>query len=322
VASIDNLVELAESFEEASSLPEVPVSRRNFLGWFGGTLGTAVTSFTPYEAEAVQRRGTTQRRARHLHRNYRQIRDALQLGYSPIVQEPNLRAVVSFDRNSEEGKIQRCMRWKNITDAVQVRYGAPSNILLGMIAQESYGDPTEPNQLGDGGLGLVHMQPKASADYGLDRITNSKKLRDFEQGRKIIEALKEEKADLKDLIKYDDRWHPIINIDAAARMMCDYFEEGIRRRNGRIQSHDWDVALEIYSGRPHWQYGRHVRRIADRINSPTTMRNLARRFNAQNAKTIVQGAPLTFDRYIQLFAEQNRNYGLDRYRNLPPNRVQ
>ena len=313
MTSIDNLVELAESFEEVSSLPEVPVSRRNFLGWFGGTLGTAVTSFTPYEAEAVQRRRTTQRRARHLHRNYRQIRDALQLGYMQIVPEPDLRSVLSFDRNSDNGKIQRAMRWKNITDAAQARYGAPSSILLGMIAQESYGDPTEPNQLGDGGLGLVHMQPGPSAEYGLDRITNSRRLRDFAQGRKIVEALQKEQADLKDLVKYDDRWYPIINIDAAARIMCDHYQNA---------GHNWDNALARYSGRPHRQYGWPVRRVANKINSPTTMRNLARRFNAQNAKTIVQGAPLTFDRYIQFFAQQNRNYGFDRYRNLPPHRVQ
>ena len=316
MASIDNLVELAESFEEASSLPETPVSRRGVLAWLGGTFGVVATALTPYEAEAAQRRPS------HVHRNYSQIRDALQFGYEPIVSEPNLSTVVSLDRGTPNGKLQRIIRWKNITDAAEARYGTPSNILLGMIAQESYGDPTLPNELGDAGLGLVHMQPKSSFDYGLERITNSRKLRDFEQGRKIIEALKAEKADLKDLIKYDDRWHPIINIDAAARMMCDYFEEGIKLKGGKVRSHTWDVALQRYSGRSHRGYGRHVRRIADRINSATTMRNLERSFNALNAKTIVQGTPLTFDRYIQFFAGQNRNYGLDKYKTLPAYKVQ
>ena len=33
------------------------------------------------------------------------------------------------------------------------------NYLLGMICVESEGDPTQPNLSGDGGLGLIHMQP-------------------------------------------------------------------------------------------------------------------------------------------------------------------
>ena len=61
--------------------------------------------------------------------------------------------------------------------------------LLGMICVESEGDPTQPNGSGDGGAGLIHMQPMLASAYGLRMITKSKKLRDFAQGRKTKKEL-------------------------------------------------------------------------------------------------------------------------------------
>ena len=59
------------------------------------------------------------------------------------------------------------------------------------------GDPLNPNLSGDGGLGLIHMQPLLATKHGLNLISNSKKLRDFVQGRKIRRIDDMENGDLK-----------------------------------------------------------------------------------------------------------------------------
>ena len=290
----------------AGSSPQNP-DRRQFLisTLFGATLPSLIM---PSEAYAQRRRAArlAQRRPapqpRHAHRDYSAIRDALKLGYSEIVPEPNLRGVRLEDMNENEGRVQRVLRWENICQAVGQRYGIPHTYLLGMICVESEGDPTQPNDLGDGGVGLIHMQPLLTSAYGLKMITDSKRLRDFTQGRKINGAIDATNADLKDLIKYDDRFHPIKNIDAAARMIADHFES----------THSWSKALEKYAGRG--SYDSKVLGYSGRIGNPAYRRQIARDFNERNSGFSVGGRPMTFDRYLATFHGLNRNYGLDAYR--------
>ena len=56
-----------------------------------------------------------------------------------------------------------------------------------MIMQESMEIPPCPTS-GDGGLGLIHMQPLMATRYGLNLITPSTALIDREQGREILKA--------------------------------------------------------------------------------------------------------------------------------------
>jgi len=227
------------------------------------------------------------------------------LGYQGIVKEPNLSNIVVAEWESDIGKIQRALRWRNITQAVEQRYGIPKDYLLGMICVESGGDPARPNDLGDGGVGLIHMQPLLTDKYGLRQITNSRRLRDFYQGRKIREALQVTGRDLKELISYDDRFHPIKNIDAAGRMLADSY---VKHRN-------WRRALIEYGGTR--KYYREVMRFVNLVQNPKFIAKVIEDFNGRNMGVAVESQPLTFDRYVDIFHQSNRNYGLDWYRKLP-----
>lgn len=119
------------------------------------------------------------------------------IGYQELVKEINFPQLTLADNDTKIGRIQRALRWENIVRAVEIRYNIPKNYLLGMICVESEGDPTQPNLSGDGGLGLIHMQPLLATKYGLNLISNSKKLRDFVQGRKIRRIIDMENGDLK-----------------------------------------------------------------------------------------------------------------------------
>ncbi len=149
------------------------------------------------------------------------------------------------------------------------------------------------------------MQPLLASKYGLDLITNSKRLRDFRQGRKIDRAIDFHNGDLKDLIKVDERFHPIKNIDAAGRMLCDFYE----------RTHDWNKALERYAGRG--SYDAKVVNCVRKIRSPKFMGTVKKDFWRRNAAFKIAERRLGFDGYVNIFHQVNRNYGIDGYVNLP-----
>lgn len=125
----------------------------------------------------------------------------------------------------------------------------------------------------------------------------------------LEKAIEETRGDLKKLIKYDDRFHPIKNIDAAARMLSDlYFNQNPRRRT-------WARALERYAGRP--TYDSKVLGYATKIRNPRFRRIVEFNFDSTNRNLIIGGRPLTFERYIAIFHHLNRNYGLKLYSKLP-----
>ena len=227
-----------------------------------------------------------------------------QIGYKELVKEINFPQLSLADNDTKIGRIQRALRWENIVRAVEIRYGIPKNYLLGMICVESEGDPTQPNSSGDGGVGLIHMQPLLATKYGLDLITNSEKLRDFVQGRKIKRIIEITNGDLKDLIGYDDRFHPIKNIDAAARMLCDL----------KIKLGSWRSALRGYSGRR--TYVSKIVNYAKSIGSKKFMQSVVRDFNDRNKGIKVSNKKLDFKLYISKFHDLNRNYGLNQYKKL------
>ena len=181
------------------------------------------------------------------------------LGYTPRFHEPDMRGIQLASNDTHIGRVQRAARWRNISRAVEKRYNVPRDYLLGMICVESEGDPTQPNLGNDGGVGLIHMQPVVAASYGLRLIDNSKKLVDYRQGRKIDRTIDLHNGDLKDLIKLDDRFHPVMNIDAAGRMLADHYQ---RRKS-------WNDGFRRFSGRK--TYGRKVIGYVRKLHSTRFM---------------------------------------------------
>lgn len=227
------------------------------------------------------------------------------LGYKEIVKETNFYGVKLSSSSTEIGRIQRALRWRNISSESENKYGLPKDYLIGMMCVESEGDPTKPNSSGDGGAGVIHMQPLLSEKYGLEMITDSRKLVDKSQGKKIVKTLKDEKRDLRYLIEHDDRWHIIINIDAAARMIADSY----------VSTGSWDRALKNYAGRK--TYASKVKSYVNKLHSKEYLKKVRDDFNKRNKGVIINGKQITFDEYLRIFREQNRNYGLDTYKKMP-----
>ena len=219
-----------------------------------------------------------------------------------IYNEPNLSGVRLAPQTTDTGIVQRALRFRPITKTVEKKYGIKSNdVLLGMICVESFGNPLLPNLQRDGGLGLIHMNPPLTHRYGLKMITDSQKLRDRKQGEKIVQAIKAYNGDLRKLIELDDRFHPIKNIDAAARMLSDEY----------ATTCSWDKALERYSNRS--QYDSWVNGYVKKIHDHDFMRRVAADFESRNPGLRVEGNALTFDRYLETYRHVLKYYDLDRY---------
>ena len=182
------------------------------------------------------------------------------------------------DKNTMTGRIQRTLRWQPIYHAIEKGYGLPEDTLAGMIMQESYGDPVQPNATDDGGLGLTHIQGTTAIKYGLKIYGNSGRDSDHNHGRQIRDMLMECHYDPACAQQYDDRAHVVKVLDAAARIV----------REGKEKHGSWDEGVE-YFNTPRWvghnrgwRYLRNVKQFRDGIRDPEQVGKAARDFQERN----------------------------------------
>ncbi len=244
------------------------------------------------------------------------------LSYIAIIAEPdfeNLRMIgsvniygVTGSTKSERlhGRILRSLRFQNITRKVEEKYKLPENIILAMIMQETGGADMLPNGQNDGGLGLCHMQPSVASDFGLKIYKNSKKLKDKRLGVQLRKLIKQHRYDRKKLIKYDDRFHPILNIDAVGRMLAEYKYPRIKGLSSEFAS-----AIYRYSGKYNFRkYWRNVNYFMKKLNDPSIIKEAEDAFNRKNPNFKVSGVKSDFKGYIKAHQDQNINYGLNEYK--------
>lgn len=243
-------------------------------------------------------------------------------------------------------RIIRCLRWKPITDAVEKRYWIPEWLLLAMMAQEWLWDPTLPNILNwrtedgrivisrsDWWLWLIHIQWLNASNYWLDTLTlYNKKMRDTKHWRAIISKLRSTK-DTKDLIEFDDRWHPIMSVDAAARFLVDKVKS-----TNKTWLEKWKLALKRYSWREHnwskwygWDVFKYWILMKDawlvwndqymslwvKTKSNDYKSELSQlKDSLSNMKVVIAWVEWGKDLYYSYFEEQIKNYWLDEYISL------
>ncbi|MEI8092376.1 MAG: hypothetical protein WCG98_09770 [bacterium] len=81
-------------------------------------------------------------------------------------------------------------------------------------------------------MGLIHIQAKNAADFGLDTLPRfTEGMQDFKHGALITDKLKKTK-DVKQLISFDERFHPIMSIDCAARFLRNSYNAMHVGKNG------------------------------------------------------------------------------------------
>ncbi len=237
--------------------------------------------------------------------------------YKEIVSEPefkNLKMLGVVKKTGVHGQrmygqILRSLRFQNITKKVEKKYNLPQNLLLAMIIHESGGVDLLPNSADDGGIGLIHMQPSLATQFGLKTYKNCKKLVCKEHGKELRELIKQNKYDRKKLIKYDNRFHPILNIDAAARMLV-YYKMGTKSQKTSIER-----AIYGYAGKYNYKkYYKNVLFYMEKLNDTSLLDDIRKDFNAQNKLMTINGKKGDFDMYIEAHQKQNINYGLKKYK--------
>ena len=190
-----------------------------------------------------------------------------------------------------------------------------------MICQESSAVDLLPNGTDDGGFGLCHMQPSVARDFGLTVYADCKELVCREHGKALRVVLEQHNYDRKKVIKFDERLHPIKNIDAVGRMLTVHSEGKKIAGLGPFRT-----ALCRYAGKYNYQkYWKNVRQFMDFLSDSVYLQKLERRFNDLNPNLKINGKPANFKIYITICQEQNYNYGLAQYEKgtkyLPKNSI-
>lgn len=212
--------------------------------------------------------------------------------------------------DGDRGKILRVLRYKNIADAVEARYSwIPKGTILAMMAQEAGGADLLPNGNDDGGIGSIHMQGATASDFGLRTYKNCDDMVCKKHGRELRKIIDENDADKKELVDYDDRFNPILNLDAVGRMLTYY-------RCGPQIKHltPYQTAICRYSGKYNFRkYSRGLRKYQRLLESRAYLQKIEFTFNRMNPDLTIDGKSADFKKYIRVCREQNENYGLKEY---------
>jgi hypothetical protein len=223
------------------------------------------------------------------------------LGYTASVSH-DFSGIKLADKNSDIGRIQRTLRWKPIYETIEKIYGLTTNTLAGMIMEESYGDPVQPNAQNDGGLGIVHVQGTTGPDWGLDVHGNSNKDSDKGYGKTIKELIKQCNSDPASLQQFDERAHVIKVLDTAARIV---------KTGKNAYNNDNTSGIQFYRGpgsvgkNKTFVYSSRVAKWKSNIENPNKLKEAAEEFEKMNS--------CTFDKYLKNWHEMAENWGLSVY---------
>ena len=152
------------------------------------------------------------------------------------------------------------------------------------------------------------MQPSTAHEFGLKTFENCQDLRNFEHGKKLRKIIRDFKYERQKLVEIDDRFHPILNLDAAGRMMW-YYKQGQPLKNTQLKT-----AIYRYAGYNNYaQYYKMVTYYMSLLSDPAVIDDVRVEFNRLNPNLLINGKPGDFDKYIRAHQAQHRNYGLDNY---------
>lgn len=230
---------------------------------------------------------------------------AIHMGYyiRDGYKEKSIRGLHMLDKKKMYGKVLRSLRFQNITKAVENRYGLKRNLILAMIMQETRGEDCRPNDFGDGGFGICHMQGVVAEQYGLRTVcTKTCKLRCYGHAGYLKRQMERVNCDRKKMIAFDDRLHPILNLDAVGRILAD---------GGSSTKNQLCNYAGPYNCSKYWKNVQYFMRI---LNDKKYINKVRAAFNKQNPKLYIAGKRAGFDDYIKTHQDQNINYGLNRYK--------
>jgi len=205
------------------------------------------------------------------------------------------------DKESAIGRIQRTLRWKPIYQAIEQIYGLEPNTLAGMIMEESYGDPVQPNAQNDGGFGIVHEQGPLAPEWGGDVFGNSTRYNDKQYGKKLAKMIRGCNYDATCIQEKDERAHLIKALDIAARIV----KTGINVH----ETNDYGIEFFRAPGRvgkhTGWEYLSRVKKWKADLEDEEMLKKTADDFKERNG--------YEFDEYLKKWHEMAGNWGLKEY---------
>ena len=76
-------------------------------------------------------------------------------------------------------------------------------------------------------------------------------MKDRKHAREIDRVKEKHSNNLRELIKYDERFHPVMAVDVAARFLMEKYTRAKKKNPGVSEKELWNKALKFYSGRPY-----------------------------------------------------------------------
>lgn len=242
------------------------------------------------------------------------------LGYGKIVEDnvfenlnlpgtvENVGVTGSTEQEKMLGMAVRTYRFMTISRKVEIKYNLPKHLILAMIMQETGGADILPNSSDDGGIGLCHMQPATAKDFGLKTYKDCDKLICTEHGKQLRNLITKYNKERMDLIPYDDRFHPILNLDAVGRMLA------FHKTGWQIKDTPIKTAICRYSGTKKFdRYYKNVEYYRSKLNDPKFFKEVEKDFNARNPRFKIGNKKGDFKGFLKENYRRLKNYGIENY---------
>lgn len=262
--------------------------------------------------------------------------------YRHVVDKPGFPDIKPFGRDTVYGnessswQIIEALKYKVLTSAVERRYNLPPNLIMAMIIQESGAKEFLPNESGDGGFGLSHMQGETAQRFGLNtpchslvcngtnrsckdengnNLNHGKTLKNLIDKEKL-RATTEDYDPRKTLSEEDERLNHLANIDAAGRMLARAINNwkpnskkyGIKE----IDDNPLKTAICVYCGTVNFnKYWQNIQKYIKEIDDTDKLQK-------EWAKKEYKHSNTTLNTYLYKLQHYNAlNYGVKDYVNLP-----
>jgi len=272
--------------------------------------------------------------------NKAELKKAPHIPYRHVVDKPGFPDVKAFGKEtiygneSESWQAIEALKYKVITSAVERRYNLPPNLIMAMVIQECGAREFLPNEIGDGGIGLSHMQGETSKSFSLNTICHTLVCNgkngsckdshgdNLNHGQTLKEAINSEKDkavtinyDFREtLSKLDERFNHLGNLDAVGRMLeyaiANWIPNNKRTGIPDIDNDPLKSAICVYTGTVNFhKYWKNVCVNIKRLENVDTLRNEWNKREHGNT---------SLDSYLRALQHFNAiNYGVKEYMELP-----
>lgn len=243
----------------------------------------------------------------------------------PVIQNFNPGLVSSSGSLGIYEQAWRVLCFKNITEAVELKYNLPQNILLAIVWKESTGVEFLPNSSNDGGFGLAHMQPSLAKLFSLKTYKSCDSLichahalnlrKVIWSSKRIDERFWKKNDEREKLFLLDDRLHRVINLDCVGRMLAQY---STKPPNGY---NCFEAMLLRYAGFTNYSnYKKNINNYMSLLSNKKFLNEAEDYFNKRNPNLIINGKSANFKNFLKLQESISfYNYELNTYIENNPN---